>query len=353
MAQRTQPIAGLPRSFNSICPKKKAPSHLLSQLSWRAASTDSRATRNPSNVLSDPEPQQLSHPISRFTAPIRTEVTLAPAERARSIQLRQFKERKQYISSSESRDHRTHQRSRRVDPKKIRHIDPYRDNYYVPPERPAIDSNLALSSNRTQHHSFDSPPGKHQKSFRPQTISTIPYQASALRRYPQQRPSPLGQQQKSNLSVTPSQCYPVPSPSPEPIDIDQYHRLADTYIDNLVTKLEAIQEERDEVDCEYTAGVLTLAFPPVGTYVLNKQPPNRQIWLSSPISGPKRYDWVAIDQAETDEGSTGGDGASRGGAGIVGRQEKRGGWVYLRDGSTLTEVLEEELGVDLDEEDVG
>uniref|UniRef100_A0A914RUA2 Frataxin n=1 Tax=Parascaris equorum TaxID=6256 RepID=A0A914RUA2_PAREQ len=25
-----------------------------------------------------------------------------------------------------------------------------------------------------------------------------------------------------------------------------------------------------------------------GTYVINKQTPNRQIWLSSPISGPKR-----------------------------------------------------------------
>jgi frataxin len=26
--------------------------------------------------------------------------------------------------------------------------------------------------------------------------------------------------------------------------------------------------------------------------VLNKQPPNLQIWFSSPISGPKRYDWL-------------------------------------------------------------
>ena len=30
--------------------------------------------------------------------------------------------------------------------------------------------------------------------------------------------------------------------------------------------------------------------PNVGTYVINKQTPNKQIWLSSPISGPKRYD---------------------------------------------------------------
>lgn len=30
----------------------------------------------------------------------------------------------------------------------------------------------------------------------------------------------------------------------------------------------------------------------LGIYVINRQSPNRQIWLSSPISGPKRYDFV-------------------------------------------------------------
>lgn len=58
--------------------------------------------------------------------------------------------------------------------------------------------------------------------------------------------------------------------------------------------------------------------------MLNKQPPNRQIWLSSPVSGPKRYDWVA----------------KREGGG-----EAEGEWVYLRDGSTLSGLLEEEVGV--------
>lgn len=34
---------------------------------------------------------------------------------------------------------------------------------------------------------------------------------------------------------------------------------------------------------------MTLDVPPHGTYVINKQPPNHQIWVSSPISGPSRY----------------------------------------------------------------
>ena len=76
------------------------------------------------------------------------------------------------------------------------------------------------------------------------------------------------------------------------------------------------------------AGVLTLTVPPNGTYVLNKQPPNKQIWLSSPTSGPKRFDWVL-------EGE--------------GMHEKEGGgegdWIYLRDGSSLTDILAKELGI--------
>ncbi|RCN46982.1 putative frataxin [Ancylostoma caninum] len=40
-------------------------------------------------------------------------------------------------------------------------------------------------------------------------------------------------------------------------------------------------------------GVLTVVISKeVGTYVINKQSPNRQLWLSSPVSGPKRYDLV-------------------------------------------------------------
>ena len=35
-----------------------------------------------------------------------------------------------------------------------------------------------------------------------------------------------------------------------------------------------------------------------GTWVINKQPPNRQVWLSSPISGPRRFDWVIVENDE-------------------------------------------------------
>lgn len=71
--------------------------------------------------------------------------------------------------------------------------------------------------------------------------------------------------------------------------------------------------------------------PPAGTYVINKQANNKQIWLSSPTSGPKRFDWVLAGE---------------------GMHEKEGGgqgdWVYLRDGSSLTDLLQKELSITVD-----
>ena len=176
---------------------------------------------------------------------------------------------------------------------------------------------------------------------------------------------------------------PTSSSEPADISIEEYHELSDAYLNGLIEKLEQLQEEREEVDVEYSvstflypacnacilyadtqfvycvgksvqqlralgfdscslgskhtntisqAGVLTLAFPPNGTYVLNKQPPNKQIWLSSPITGPKRYDYVLLSEGQDAKEGTG-----------------RGEWVYLRDGSSLTELLEKEIGFVIDE----
>ena len=58
-------------------------------------------------------------------------------------------------------------------------------------------------------------------------------------------------------------------------------------------------------DINYADGVLTIEMSDSRCYVLNKQAPNLQIWLSSPISGPQRFEyeleaekWV---QVRTDE----------------------------------------------------
>lgn len=40
--------------------------------------------------------------------------------------------------------------------------------------------------------------------------------------------------------------------SPTLLSTDEYHKLSDTYIDSLVSKLEAMQEEREDIDVEYS-----------------------------------------------------------------------------------------------------
>ncbi|KAK3900554.1 hypothetical protein C8A05DRAFT_17154 [Staphylotrichum tortipilum] len=137
--------------------------------------------------------------------------------------------------------------------------------------------------------------------------------------------------------ITPDDKAPK-SPEPTrvlktPADISEgtYHSVADDYLDKLLSRLEELQDQREDVDVEYSAGVLTLALgSDVGTYVINKQPPNKQIWLSSPKTGPKRYDYVIIGEGQHEKQDT-----------------ATGDWVYLRDGTTLNDLLAEEIGIDL------
>lgn len=87
--------------------------------------------------------------------------------------------------------------------------------------------------------------------------------------------------------------------------------------------------------------------------MLNKQPPNKQIWLSSPLSGPKRYDYVATSTSTiptTDKETKGRDSKEEEAVTGKGKVEKSCNWIYLRDGSSLTDLLREELEVDIEVE---
>ncbi|KHJ30545.1 putative mitochondrial iron uptake protein [Erysiphe necator] len=118
------------------------------------------------------------------------------------------------------------------------------------------------------------------------------------------------------------------SVTPANLSVEQYHALADTYLSDLEEKFNELQDKDELIDVEFSAGVLTLTLPPKGTYVLNKQPPNKQIWLASPISGPKRYDYVHFAKDDK-HGAASGE------------------WVYLRDGSTLSNLLMEECQINM------
>jgi len=75
---------------------------------------------------------------------------------------------------------------------------------------------------------------------------------------------------------------------------------------------ENAENEEDIPEVNFASGVLTLYLPPHGTWIINKQTPNQQLWWSSPISGPRRYEyeeeserWVysrIVDEKKGDDG---------------------------------------------------
>lgn len=99
----------------------------------------------------------------------------------------------------------------------------------------------------------------------------------------------------------------------ESLTLNKYHKISGDYLESVFVHLEKLSEEIEDIEIDYDDGILNLEIP-AGLYVINKQPPNKQIWLSSPISGPNRFDLVDSE------------------------------WVSLRDGTKLTETLEKEIG---------
>ncbi|XP_038625317.1 frataxin, mitochondrial [Tachyglossus aculeatus] len=101
------------------------------------------------------------------------------------------------------------------------------------------------------------------------------------------------------------------------LDETTYERLAEETLDSLSDFFEDLAEKpyaSKDFDVSFGSGVLTVKLGgDLGTYVINKQTPNKQIWLSSPSSGPKRYDWTGKN------------------------------WVYSHDGMSLHELLALEL----------
>ncbi|KAF5286870.1 hypothetical protein FQA39_LY00403 [Lamprigera yunnana] len=114
-----------------------------------------------------------------------------------------------------------------------------------------------------------------------------------------------------------SRCYcTIPQ---ESVDYITYEKVCEETLESLAEYFEVIVENAQHLksaDVEYSDGVLTINFgKPYGTYVINRQTPNKQIWLSSPTSGPKRYDFNADQNC----------------------------WIYKHDGKTLHQLLQDEI----------
>ena len=82
------------------------------------------------------------------------------------------------------------------------------------------------------------------------------------------------------------------APPPE-LPLELYHDLCDRTLEGVQEVYEEFADAapQHQMDIEYASGVLNVTLGAHGTFVLNKQTPNLQIWLSSPVSGPLRYDF--------------------------------------------------------------
>jgi frataxin len=70
------------------------------------------------------------------------------------------------------------------------------------------------------------------------------------------------------------------------MDERAFETLADRTLQQLFARIE---EDLPDVDAELRGGILTLELDDGRQYVINKHAPNRQIWMSSPVSGASHY----------------------------------------------------------------
>lgn len=64
---------------------------------------------------------------------------------------------------------------------------------------------------------------------------------------------------------------------------NEYHQRVDAILLQLE---EAIDEvEQVDLDYEFSGGILTIDFPDKSKMIINKQPPNHQIWLATKFDG--------------------------------------------------------------------
>ncbi|XP_015517737.1 frataxin homolog, mitochondrial [Neodiprion lecontei] len=175
--------------------------------------------------------------------------------------------------------------------------------------KPILKTLIKTASNIT-HRTCAKEVSNFQKSFH----SFEGYVKQTVGRYSSLRYKTLGL--ISTNAHYSSQTPPTYEPELE-LNSVQFDKISSDTLESLTEYFDELIEKAghlEDADVSYGDGVLTVKFGKKdGTYVINRQTPNKQIWLSSPKSGPKRYDFVD------------------------------GKWVYKHDGKTLHDLLNKEI----------
>ncbi len=105
------------------------------------------------------------------------------------------------------------------------------------------------------------------------------------------------------------------------ISENEFHKAGDNTLEHIQDTLCPLEESLDDAEVSYSQGVLNVSLGSVGTWVINKQTPNRQLWWSSPISGPRRYEFIQNSSSTSSVNC----------------------WKHSKDGSDLIETLSNEI----------
>jgi frataxin len=97
------------------------------------------------------------------------------------------------------------------------------------------------------------------------------------------------------------------------MDNSQFESLADATLGRIQAAIEALPG--GSLDAEIVSGILTIETGTGAKFLLNRHGPNRQIWLSSPVSGAWHFAWSPDVEA----------------------------WISTRGGEGLEEILSREL----------
>ena len=72
-----------------------------------------------------------------------------------------------------------------------------------------------------------------------------------------------------------------------PSDDKAFETLAEKTLQDLLEQVD--DALGDQIDVDLDGSILSIELESGGQYIINKQAPNREIWMSSPISGAKHF----------------------------------------------------------------
>lgn len=76
-----------------------------------------------------------------------------------------------------------------------------------------------------------------------------------------------------------------------------YIHLITEYLDQLLEKIESSYWQ--VLDCELNEGVLYIRTEKLGNFIINRNIPRQELWLSSPFSGGSHFKYVAGEWVNT------------------------------------------------------